>query len=215
MPSPDAALLRARMVDALLARGRISTPRVESALRSVPRHLFISGSSLESSYADEAMAIKWRGDVPISSVSQPTMVASMLEMLDVPEGSTVMEIGTGSGYNAALLATLAGAGGTVVTIEVDEDLADKAAATLASSGFEAVEVHAGDGRLGWQPRAPYDRIIVTASSPTPEQSWVEQLREGGRMVVPLAEELRAVAYTKRQGELARQETCPALFIPLR
>jgi protein-L-isoaspartate(D-aspartate) O-methyltransferase len=103
----------------------------------------------------------------------------------------------------------------VVTIELDAELADKAAATLASSGFETVEVHAGDGRLGWPPAAPYDRIIVTASSPAPEQSWVEQLAEGGRMVVPLADELRAVAYTKRSRELTRQETCPALFIPLR
>ena len=103
------------MVDGLVARGRVTTSKVESALRSVPRHDFISSSSLESSYADEALAIKWRGDVPISSVSQPTMVASMLEMLQVPDGSKILEIGTGSGYNAALLATLAGAGGKVTT----------------------------------------------------------------------------------------------------
>jgi protein-L-isoaspartate(D-aspartate) O-methyltransferase len=143
------------------------------------------------------------------------MVASMLEMLEVADGQKVLEIGTGSGYNAALLASLAGAAGRVVTIEVDEDLAKGAAATLASEGFETVEVHSGDGRLGWQPLAPYDRIIVTASSPAPEQSWIDQLSEGGRMVVPLADELRAVAYTKHLGQLERQETCPALFIPLR
>lgn len=203
------------MVDTLVARGRVSTPDVERALRSVPRHVFLPGSALHVSYADEAVAIKWQGGVAISSVSQPSMIASMLEMLDVHEGMRILEIGTGSGYNSALLATLAGERGEVVTVEVDEELAETARQTLASMRFETVDVQVGDGRQGWPARAPYDRIIVTASSPCPEDSWVDQLGDPGRMVVPLAPELRAVAYVKRLGKLERAETCPALFIPLR
>ena len=212
---PDPEHLRARMVDNLIARGRVRTREVERALRSVPRHVFLPGSTLDLCYADEAVAIRWRGDIATSSVSQPSMIVSMLEMLDVHEGSRILEIGTGSGYNSALLATLAGEGGEVVTVEVDEELAEAARQTLASMGFETVDVQVGDGRLGWPAKAPYDRIIVTASSPVPEDSWVDQLGDRGRMVVPLAPELKAVAYVKLLGKLERTETCPALFIPLR
>jgi len=193
----------------------VTSPQVEQALREVPRHAFLPGLSLASAYADEAIGLKWHQGVPVSSVSQPSMVASMLEMLEVEPGSRILEIGTGSGYNAALLATLAGETGRVVSIEIDAQLADEARSNLCATGFDLVEVHVGDGREGWPARAPYDRIIVTASSPGPEASWVDQLEDGGRMVVPLARQLEAVAFVKVGDELLRRGSCPALFIPLR
>jgi protein-L-isoaspartate(D-aspartate) O-methyltransferase len=203
------------MVDQLVGRGRITSPQVERAMRSVPRHLFLPGSTLAIAYADEAVALKWRGGRAISSISQPSMIAAMLEMLEVQAGSSILEIGTGSGYNAALLATLAGVTGHVVTVEIEDQLATEARSHLSSAGFPTVEVHVGDGRAGWPPCAPYDRVIVTASTPSPEQSWVKQLAEAGRMVVPLARELQAVVYVKVRGELEQRGTSPALFIPLR
>ena len=105
--------------------------------------------------------------------------------------------------------------GDVVTVEIEDQLATEARSHLSSGGFDMVEVHVGDGRAGWPASAPYDRIIVTASTPGPEQSWVEQLAEAGRMVVPLARELEAVVYVKVRGELEQGGTSPALFIPLR
>jgi protein-L-isoaspartate(D-aspartate) O-methyltransferase len=211
----DTSKLLSGMVDQLVERGRITSPQVEQAMRSVPRHLFLPGLNLAIAYADEAVALKWRGGRAISSISQPSMIAAMLEMLEVQPGSSILEIGTGSGYNAALLTTLAGVSGRVVTVEIEDQLATEARSHLSSGGFDMVEVHVGDGRAGWPACAPYDRIIVTASTPGPEQSWVEQLAEAGRMVVPLARELEAVVYVKIRGELEQRGTSPALFIPLR
>jgi protein-L-isoaspartate(D-aspartate) O-methyltransferase len=207
--------VRSRMVDRLVQRGRLKSPAVERAMRTVARHAFLPGLGLASTYADEAVAIKWSGGRVISSVSQPSMIASMLEMLDVRVGSHVLEIGTGSGYNAALLATLAGDDGRVVTVEVDDQLARTARSQLSSAGFGKVEVQVADGRAGWPADAPYDRIIVTASSPALEESWVDQLEDGGRMVLPLARELQAVLFVKAGEDLEQKGTCPALFIPLR
>ena len=211
----DEAELRSHLVDFLIERGRVRTPAVERAMRSVSRRSFLPGLALKTTYADEAVAIKWQGGRAISSVSQPSMIASMLEMLDVREGSNVLEIGTGSGYNAALLATLAGHSGSVVTVEIDAQLAETARSQLVSAGFDLVDVQVGDGRAGWPARAPYDRIIVTASSAGPEPTWVEQLEDAGRMVVPLARELEAVVFMKVGGKLEPVGSCPALFIPLR
>jgi len=200
----------------MVRRGTVTRPRVEAALRSVPRHLFLPEVAMGVAYSDEALVLKWDQGAAVSSISQPTMVASMLEMLDVDPGARILEVGTGSGYNAALLQELAGAEGLVVTVEIDPQLGELARIRLRSAGYEHVEVHTADGRLGWPPSAPFDRIAITASCAAPEPSWTEQLRVGGRMVVPLSEELRAVAYYKTgSGGLERLRSCPAVFIPLR
>ena len=220
-PTEEAALdaegsrRRSALVDHLIRRGAVRTAPVEEALRSVPRHAFLPGLDLRTAYADEAVALKWEHGRALSTISQPTMVASMLEMLDVRRGARVLEIGTGSGYNAALLFEIVGDRGAVVTIELDADLAGLAESRLRSAGYGAVEVHTGDGRAGWPASAPYDRIIVTASTPGPEPSWIEQLADGGRMVVPLAHDLQAVIYDKVGETIERGGSCPALFIPLR
>jgi protein-L-isoaspartate(D-aspartate) O-methyltransferase len=211
----EAAELRSALVDRLVSRGTVKTDSVQRALRVVPRHSFLPGVDLRFAYADEAVALKWANGRALSSVSQPTMVASMLEMLDVHRGARVLEIGTGSGYNAALLSELAGDEGLVVSIEVDAQLAEVAKSLLRSAGYGRVEVHTADGRMGWPQAAPYDRIVVTASSPGPEECWVQQMTDGGRMVVPLARELEAVIFDKAGDALVRDGSCPALFIPLR
>jgi protein-L-isoaspartate(D-aspartate) O-methyltransferase len=202
-----------------VSRGTVRTPAVERALRTVPRHCFLPGVDLRIAYADEAVALKWAGKWAgggaLSAVSQPTMVARMLEMLDVSNAARVLEIGTGSGYNAALLSELAGDRGLVVSIEIDAELAQIAESQLRSAGYGGVQVHTADGRGGWPGSAPYDRIIATASAPRPEPSWVDQLNGGGRMVVPLAGELEAVTFDKVGDALVRAGSCPALFIPMR
>lgn len=207
--------LRSVMVDRLVEHRIVSTTAVESAMRTVARHQFVPGIDPRLAYADEAIALKRHHGVVVSSISQPAMVASMLEMLEVEKRSKVLEIGTGSGYNAALLAELNGLQGLVVTIDVDRVLSGLAAVHLARNGYDSVEVHAADGHDGWPQAAPYDRIIVTASVETPEESWIEQLAEGGRMVVPLSREQVAVAFVKINGGLERSDSCPALFVPLR
>ncbi len=214
-PPTEADVRRSALVDRLVGRGTVRTAAVERALRTVPRHCFLPGVDLRIAYADEAVALKWAGGKALSSVSQPTMVASMLEMLDVRVAARVLEIGTGSGYNAALLSELAGERGLVVSVEIDTELAQIAESQLRSAGYGDVEVHAADGREGWPGSAPYDRIIATASAPRPEPSWVEQLPDGGRMVVPLAGELEAVTFDKVGNALVRAGSCPALFIPMR
>ncbi len=189
MPATDdGAKARARMVDELIARGCVLTPAVASALRRVPRHLFVPGVSLNAAYADEAIVTKWEDTVPVSSSSQPAMVAIMLDQLAVEPGMRVLEVGAGTGYNAALLATLVGASGHVTTIDIDEDIAAKAGDHLKSAGFglDRVTVVCGDGALGWPDGALYDRIVLTVGAWDVAPAWREQLSHAGRLVLPLA-----------------------------
>lgn len=203
------------MVDRLVTTGSVKSSVVEKAMRSVPRHCFVPGIDPRIAHADEAIAIKRHHGVVVSSVSQPTMVATMLEMLDVRAGSRVLEIGTGSGYNAALLSELTGERGSVVSIEVDKVLAGLASAQLSRCGYMSVQVHCADGKQGWPFEAPYDRIIVTASSPRPEPPWDAQLIDGGRLVVPLRHDREVICFEKTSAGLERVGACPATFVPLR
>ncbi len=185
----DANELREGMVDELIVqRGRLGLvpPReVEAALRIVPRHLFAPGVPLEKAYADDAIVTKRneRGN-SISSVSAPWLQAMMLGQLHVVPGQRVLEIGSG-GYNAALLRELAGPEGSVTTMDIDQEIADRAWACLATAGYHDVRVVCGDGEFGAAEYGPFDRIIVTVGTRDIPPAWVEQLAEGGRRVVPL------------------------------
>ncbi|MGH3167705.1 MAG: methyltransferase domain-containing protein, partial [Trebonia sp.] len=142
--------LRDALVDQLLETGAVRTPRVEAALRAVPRHVFVPDAPLRRAYADDVVQTKVDSDgIPISAASQPSIVGVMLEQLAVAPGMRVLEIGAGTGYNAGLLAHLAGDGGSVVTLDVDEDIVDGARAALAEAGFPGVTVILGDGALGY------------------------------------------------------------------
>lgn len=183
---PDLQQLRNQLVSALRGSGHVSSERVAAAFRTVPRHVFVPGVEPERAYRDEPLIIKSdpRG-VPISSSSQPAIMARMLEQLDVRPGHRVLEIGTGSGYNAALLAQLVGETGAVVSVDIDVDLVENARARLAACGISQVTVGCGDGGLGWTEHAPYDRIIATVGAWDIPPAWVTQLAFDGRLVMPL------------------------------
>ncbi len=175
------------MVDDLELKGYVKSDAVGAALRNVPRHLFIPWRKLEDAYQGVGGAIADPDTTPetISTVSQPIAVAMMLEGFAIKPGMRVLEIGAGSGYNAALLAHLAGEHGRVVTVDVEDFLVEKARRQLAATGFGRVMVVCGDGALGYPPGAPYDRIVATVGLPDIPAAWPGQLTPGGKIVVPL------------------------------
>ncbi len=178
--------LRHELADWIKSRGTFTTPAVETAFRTVRRELFIPGVDPEIAYGRVPVVThRDASGASVSSASAPNMVATMLEQLHVTPGQKILEIGAATGVNAALLAELTGANGTVVTIEFDPELAAGAAAHLTAAGYPQVTAIAGDGALGHTPMAPYDRIIVTAGAwDIPPALW-DQLAPDGRIVVPL------------------------------
>jgi protein-L-isoaspartate(D-aspartate) O-methyltransferase len=209
---------RQQLVAALRRNGSIQSEAVASAMLAVSRDAFAPTGA--DAYDDNPILLKRNEEgAVVSTISQPTMVASMLEELAVEPGNAVLEIGTASGYNAALLAELAGETGRVVTIELEEDLAARAAGILNATGYsERVTVVVGDGSAGYAPAAPYDRIVVTAGAPSVAPAWVEELCEGGRLVVPITNRAgtgMSRTYVKIHTglELVREIACG--FVPLR
>lgn len=189
MRAKSAERLRADLVSNLRAKGTIRLEAVADALGTVPRERFIpevlADQGIEAVYRDEAFVTKKDPlGMPLSSSSQPALMARMLDLLDVQPGHRVLEVGAGTGYNAALLKHLVGPRGKVVSIDIDGDVARHAKRALRESGYR-VSVVVGDGREGWQHTAPYDRIIVTACADEVPRSWLEQLKDGGLLELPL------------------------------
>ncbi len=182
----DPGFLRVRMVDALVTGGRVLSPAVDEALRAVPRHLFLPGIDLAEAYADEAVPVQYVDGAATSSASQPSMVAIMLEQLALRPGLRVLEIGAGTGWNAALMARIVGPSGRVTSVDIDSGLIASAAVHLAAARVGGVELVCADGALGHPPGAPYDRIVLTVGSADVRPEWVAQLAPGGRLLVPLA-----------------------------
>ena len=214
----DVTLLRDRLVDELVAQRHLHTPRIEQAFRRVPRHLFLPRLDPAEVYLDRAIPTKWSSDgLPISSSSQPAIMARMLEQLQVERGQRVLEIGAGTGYNAGLLAHLVGPAGSVTTVDIDEDTVDQARQHLLSAGLPRVRVMCGDGAAGLPAEAPYDRIIVTASAGDLPPAWSEQLAADGRLVLPLALGWvqRSVAFTPQRDHLRSVSIVECGFMPLR
>jgi protein-L-isoaspartate(D-aspartate) O-methyltransferase len=206
-PDPLVASRR-RMVDEDLAREGITDQRVLDALRRVPRHLFVKPEHLRAAYFDQALDIGHR-----QTISPPFVVASMTQAIDPRPADRILEIGTGSGYQAAVLAEL---GAEVFTVEIVAPLGETAAATLRRLGYDRVQVRVGDGSLGWPEQAPFDKIIVTCSPERVPQPLVDQLAEGGRLIVPLGERYQQVLhlYEKRAGQLVDTALVPTLFVPM-
>ncbi|NEA72737.1 methyltransferase, FxLD system [Streptomyces sp. SID13588] len=226
MHSTDApALDPHELVEALIARidrlGNFRTPHVKDAFRAVPRHVFLPGVDLATAYAPKPVVTKRAEDgSAISSASSPSMVATMLEQLDVRRGQRVLEIGAATGINAALLAELVGPTGSVVTIELDDDLAAGARTGLAAAGYHQVEVICGDGALGDPSGKTFDRIIVTAGAWDISAAWWQQLAIGGRLVVPLRLHgsglTRSLAFDRTENDRmlsTNAEVCG--FVPMR
>ena len=182
----SANALHGEMVERLVSRVSRGLGEIESAFRCVPRHLFVPGVSLETAYSQEAI-ITHRGlnDLPTSSSSMPVIMALMLEQLNAQPGHRVLEIGAGTGYNAALLAVLAGSEGDVTTIDIDEAIVREAREHLDAAGYTGVRTVSGDGWLGVPEHAPYNRIEVTVGVSDLSPAWIAQLKDGGRLVVPL------------------------------
>ena len=214
------ARLRGRLVDDLVSQGLIRSPRIEAAFRAVPRHLFIPRVSLEEAYEDEAIITHFAGGKPVSSCSQPAIMAEMLHQLSVEEGDHVLEVGAGTGYNAALLAHLAGPTGHVTSIDIDDRFVREARARLAAAGFPGVQVLTADGHDGYATKAPFERIMVTAAAWQVAPAWDEQLAPGGRLVVPLAHPgappiQESTCFEKGPGGLRLISAVPCGFISMR
>ncbi|ELP61611.1 methyltransferase, FxLD system [Streptomyces turgidiscabies] len=218
-PTADAERLRNALVDQLRAEGHARTTAVETALRTVPRHVFVPDASLEDAYANAPVHIKYDTDgTSISCASQPGVVALMLDQLDAQPGQRVLELGAGTGYNAGLLASLVGESGHVTTLDVDDDLVEGASAHLAAAGITNVEAVTRDGALGYAEGAPYDRIIATVGAHGVPHSWLQQLAPGGRLLVPQrlkGSVSRSIAYEQRDGQWVSLGSEMNTFMPLR
>jgi len=183
--APDAA--RARLAKELKHRSRALSRSVQNAFAKVPRHVFVPEVAPDAAYRDEAFVIKCGPDgVPVSSSSQPAMMAIMLDQLGLQPGHRVLEIGTGSGYNAAVMAAVVGPRGKVVSIDIDPELVGRAGASLAAAGYDSVTVICADGGFGDPDDAPFDRVIVTAGAWDIAPAWLDQVAAGGLLVLPLS-----------------------------
>lgn len=202
---------RQRMVAGLRGRGLVFSERVEKALLKVPRHLFVPESARSQAYRDTPLPI---GDG--QTISAPHMVAVMAEALELREGHKVLEIGAGSGYNAAVMAELVGPTGKVITLERHPSLADKAAQVLLEAGYSNVQVVVGDGSLGYPEEAPYDRISVTCGAPRVPEPLAEQLRDGGIMLIPVGglEYQSLLRFRKLGGRMLSEDLGSVVFVPL-
>ena len=208
-PAADQRNQSQRMVDEQLRDRGIRDPRVLEAMARVPRHLFVPEDSQGAAYGDHPLPIGFG-----QTISQPYIVAFMTEALDVQPDDVVLEIGTGSGYQAAILGELAG---EVYTIEILPELAKRAEAALAGLGYRNVHVRTGDGYQGWPAHAPYSKIILTAAPESVPEALVQQLAVGGTMILPVGpvqgdQELRIL--NKTQDGVVSQRSLPVRFVPM-
>jgi methyltransferase of FxLD system len=214
---PVVKTLHTQLVDQLRASGVLTDAEVERAMRTVPRHLFVPRVAPQQAYTDTAIPTRFEGDMPISSASQPAIVAFMLHQLRIAPGMKVLEIGAGTGYNAALLAELVGPDGSVTTLDIDDDIVDEAREHLAAAGYSRVEAITADGAFGWPNGAPYDRIMLTVGASDITPAWLAQLAEDGLLVAPLwlGGIEASVAFRKRDGVLYSEALAPCGFMRLR
>jgi protein-L-isoaspartate(D-aspartate) O-methyltransferase len=203
----DPAPARERMVrEQVEARG-VTDARTLAALRKVERHLFVPPALAALAYADHPLPI---GEG--QTISQPYIVAVMTEAIGLRGGERVLEIGTGSGYQAAVLAEM---GAQVYTVEIVPSLARTARATLARLGYRTVEVREGNGWAGWPENAPFDAIVVTAAPPTVPDALKSQLRDGGRLVIPVGDDVQELRLLTRHGSSFEQRRLLLVrFVPL-
>ena len=206
---PDAASQLEQMVETQLANRDIRDPRVLSVFRKVDRARFVPPDLRAFAYDDRPLPIGQD-----QTISQPYMVALMTQSLDLGRTHRVLEIGTGSGYQTAILAELAA---EVYTIEIQEPLLARARGTLDSLGYTNIHYRAGNGRHGWPEAAPFDRILCAAAAEMPPAAWIDQLADPGLVLVPVGHYETGqvlVLIEKRGGRLLHHEFCPCRFVPL-
>jgi protein-L-isoaspartate(D-aspartate) O-methyltransferase len=197
------------MVAEQIEQRGVHDPRVLDAMRRVPRELFVPPEQRNWAFHDGPLPIGWK-----QTISQPYIVAFMAEQLHLKGDENVLEVGTGSGYQAAVLSLLAR---TVHTVELVPRLAEKARLTLFGLGYKNVTVHTGDGTLGWPLTAPYHGIIVTAAAPRPPQPLLEQLAEDGLMIIPIGQQEGQLLqlWRKTGDQFDHEDILPVTFVPLR
>jgi protein-L-isoaspartate(D-aspartate) O-methyltransferase len=198
---------RERMVRDQLQARDVKDERVLAAMRKVPRHRFVPKNLVDSAYEDSPLPIRLG-----QTISQPYIVGYMTQALELRGGERVLEIGTGSGYQAAILAELVR---EVYTIEILPELATAAQGTLDALGYKNIRIRSGDGYAGWPEAAPFDRIIVTAAPDHIPQPLIDQLKPGGKMIIPvgsLSQEL--ILVEKNERGISRRSTIPVLFVPM-
>lgn len=199
---------RLKMVTTAIEREGIKNPRVLNAMRQVPRHEFTDPKDKKDAYVDTALPIGHK-----QTISPPFVVAYMTETIDPQPDDKILEIGTGSGYQAAVLANLCK---EVYSIEIVEPLGKQAAERLKRLGYTNVSTKVGDGYLGWPEHAPFDKIIVTCSPESVPQALIDQLKDGGKLLVPLGERYQQVfhMFEKKDGKLNNKKLISTLFVPM-
>lgn len=199
---------REQMVVRQIERRGISDERVLKAMRAVPRHAYVPENVRPQAYRDSPLPIGLE-----QTISQPYIVALMSELLQVSPGQKVLEIGTGSGYQAAVLAEM---GADVYSIEILCELAERADEDLSATGYDEVNVRCGDGYKGWPEQAPFERIIVTAAPPELPQDLVDQLAVGGRLVVPVGEQRQMLQVVTKTDDdtIETSDQLPVRFVPM-
>ena len=202
-------MLRNKMVEEQLVKRDIKSKVVLNAMRNVPRHLFVPNDVQEYAYIDSPLPIGLN-----QTISQPYIVAFMTECLQPAPGMKILEIGTGSGYQAAILAYL---GCVVYTIELIPELADRAKKTLEELKYKNLNVKCGNGYEGWPDEAPFDAIIVTAAPEKIPEKLIQQLKEGGKMIIPVGknnsiQSLKLI--TKKGKKITEKELLPVRFVPM-
>ena len=206
----DYAQQRKMMVEQQIVARGVKNKKVLDAMNSVPRHLFVPVGYRQGSYFDQPLPIGLG-----QTISQPYIVALMTEMLDVDNDDTVLEIGTGSGYQAAVLSTIVK---ELYTVEIIEELGLQSAELLKSLGYDNVKVKISDGGLGWPEKAPFDAIIVTAAAPKIPDPLIKQLKPGGRMVIPVDNNFYSqdllIVEKDEAGNIETRKTIPVRFVPL-
>jgi len=214
----EATTWRHALIWHLVYVGALHDAAVRDAMLAVPRHLFLPTEPLPRAYLDDAIPTKHTAaGIAISSASQPTMVAQMLEQLALVPGMRVLEIGAGTGYNAALMRTLVGDTGHITTIDIDADLTAAARAHLASVGITDVETVTADGAAGYAVNAPYDRVILTVGTGDIAPAWIAQLAPDGVLVLPLSigTAQYSIAFARQGTLLWSRSLVRCGFMPLR